>query len=59
MGGKGTILGTIIGSIFITIISNVMNLMNVDFFITYIVKGAIIILVTYFDVLRNKMSEGR
>lgn len=59
MGGKGTILGTLIGSIFIAIISNVMNLLNVDFFVTYIVKGAIIVLVTFFDVLRNKMSESR
>jgi ribose transport system permease protein len=57
MGGKGTIVGTIIGCVFIAIISNVMNLLNVDFFITYIVKGAIIIVVTYIDVIRNRMAE--
>ncbi|MEG1394007.1 MAG: ABC transporter permease, partial [Christensenellaceae bacterium] len=58
-GGKGTILGTIIGSILMGIISNVMNLLNVDYFVTLVIKGSIIILVTYFDVLRNKMSESR
>ncbi len=56
-GGKGSIAGTIIGSIFMGVISNVMNLMNVDYFVTLLIKGSIIILVTYFDVLRNKMSE--
>ena len=38
-GGKGTILGTIIGSIFIATLSNVMNMLNVEFFITLIIKG--------------------
>lgn len=58
-GGKGTIAGTVIGSIIIAIISNVMNLLNIDFFITYIIKGAIIIIVTYLDVVRNKLKESR
>jgi ribose transport system permease protein len=30
-GGKGTIFGTIIGSIFIATLSNVMNMLNVEF----------------------------
>lgn len=55
-GGKGTILGTLIGSIIMAIITNAMNLMNVDFFITYIIKGLIIVLVCYLDVLRNKVT---
>ena len=38
------------------IITNAMNLMNVDFFITYIIKGLIIVLVCYLDVLRNKVT---
>jgi len=57
MGGKGTIIGTVIGCVIITIISNIMNLKNVDFFITYIVKGAIIIVITYLDVVRNRVGE--
>lgn len=57
-GGKGTILGTLIGSIVMAIITNVMNLLNVNFFVTYVVKGMIIILVCYLDVLRNQ-EKGR
>lgn len=56
-GGKGTILGTVIGSIMMALISNVMNLLNVDFFATYVVKGIVIIVVCYVDVLRNRVKE--
>ncbi len=59
MGGKGTIAGTIIGSIFMSIITNVMNLYGVDYFITFVIKGATIILFTYFDLIRNKIGEVR
>ncbi len=57
MGGSGSIIGTVIGSLFIAVISNVMNLMNVDFFITYLFKGAIIVVITYIDVLRNRAGN--
>ena len=56
-GGKGTIIGTVMGSIVMAIITNVMNLLNVDFFATYIVKGVVIIVVCYIDVLRNRIKE--
>ncbi len=57
MGGKGTIIGTIIGSIFMSIISNVMNLYGVEYFITFVIKGGVVILFTYFDLVRNKIGE--
>lgn len=56
-GGKGTILGTLIGSIAMALITNAMNLLRVDFFVTYVVKGIIIILACYLDVLRNTTKE--
>lgn len=56
-GGKGSIAGTVIGSIVMALISNVMNLLNVDFFATYVVKGIVIIVVCYLDVLRNRVKE--
>ncbi|MCL1855285.1 MAG: ABC transporter permease [Clostridia bacterium] len=59
MGGKGTILGTIIGSIFMSTISNVMNLYGVEYFITFVIKGSVVILFTYFDLVRNKIGEVR
>lgn len=58
-GGKGSVIGSCIGAIFMTVISNVMNLYGVDYFITFIVKGTAIVLFTYFDVLRNRAAERR
>ena len=59
MGGKGTILGTVIGSFFITIVSNVMNLYGVEYFITFVIKGCAIIIFAYFDIMRNRLGEVR
>ena len=56
-GGKGTIVGTVIGSIIMAIITNAMNLLNVNFFVTYIIKGVIIIAVCYLDVVRKSVKE--
>jgi ribose/xylose/arabinose/galactoside ABC-type transport system permease subunit len=59
-GGKGSILGTIIGSIFMGVISNIVNLLGLEYFMILLVKGAIIIAVAYFDILRNKgLGEAR
>ena len=55
-GGKGSIVGTVIGSIIMALITNAMNLLNVNYFVTYVIKGAIVILVCYIDVLRNKVK---
>ena len=59
MGGKGTIIGTVLASVFMSVITNVMNLYGVQHFITFVIMGGIIILFTYFDLLRNKLGETR
>lgn len=56
-GGKGSILGTFSASIFMAIIANVMNLLNVQYFVTYVINGCIIVLVTYFDVIRSRLAR--
>lgn len=56
-GGKGSVIGAFIASIFMAIIANVMNLMNVQYFVTYVVNGGIIVLVTFFDVIRNRLAR--
>lgn len=58
-GGKGSIAGTFLGAVIIAIISNVMNLTNVNYFTTLIVKGSIILIVSYLDVIRNRRGEAR
>ncbi|MCC7207942.1 MAG: ABC transporter permease [Anaerolineae bacterium] len=53
-GGVGGPLGAVLGAIFITIISNSMNMMQVSFFTSLIVKGIVIIGFVAIDSLRRK-----
>ncbi len=43
MGGKGTIIGTVFGTLIIGILANIMNLTGVNPFIQRLLKGALIV----------------
>lgn len=53
-GGKGTMLGTIIGALIISMIRNGMNLLNVNSFLQQVVIGSVIILAVLIDSIRIK-----
>jgi ribose transport system permease protein len=53
-GGVGGPLGAVLGAIFITVISNSMNMMQVSFFTSLIVKGIVIVGFVAFDSLRRE-----
>lgn len=53
-GGVGTILGAVCGSLFITIISNSMNLLGITYYTTLMIKGLVIVLVTALDTIRTR-----
>ena len=53
-GGKGAPLGAVIGALFITSISNSMNMLGVSYFTTLLVKGLVIILAVALDSLRKR-----
>lgn len=55
-GGSGKIGGTIIGGLIIGVLNNGLNLMNVNSFWQYVVKGAVILLAVFIDYLRNKKT---
>jgi ribose transport system permease protein len=42
-GGSGRILGALFGALLITVVSNAMNLMGVSFYLSLVIKGAVII----------------
>lgn len=50
MGGTGTMVGTLIGSMIIGVINNLLNLMNVSSYWQQIVKGLIILVAVILDV---------
>ncbi len=57
-GGKGTIIGTIIGVLLIGVINNGMNLLNVPPFWQSFIKGAVIFIAVMIDSLKNTKKEG-
>ncbi len=56
-GGSGKLGGTLIGGLIIGILNNGLNLMNVNSFWQYVVKGAVILLAVYIDFFRHRKSE--
>ena len=53
-GGKGSILGTIFGLLFLTMLSNAFNLLGVSPFLAMVIKGTVLVAVIGLDVLRAK-----
>lgn len=58
-GGVGTIFGAALGSLIIGIISNGLNLMQASYAWQLIVKGLVIIISVYIDVMRKKRAMKR
>src|SRR5579862_2761829 len=57
-GGSGTIGGTITGALIIGVLNNGMSLLGISSFYQLIIKGLIISLAVWFDVLQKKNWKG-
>lgn len=57
MGGEGSIFGAIVGALIMTSLTNGMTLMNMDVFWQYVIKGLVLILAVYVDVLSKKVKR--
>ena len=55
-GGRGKILWTIFGVIFLTLLSNALSLLNVAYFYVAIVKGSVILFAALIDVARRRIA---
>jgi ribose transport system permease protein len=53
-GGSGSVLGTMFGLLFITVLGNSFNLLGVSPFIAIVIKGAVLVMVIGLDVLRSR-----
>ena len=52
-GGSGSIGGTVLGVLFLTLMNNSLNLLGVSWFVINVVKGLIILTVAMSDIIRN------
>ncbi|MBT3145926.1 MAG: ribose ABC transporter permease [Neptunomonas phycophila] len=53
-GGRGAIIGTLIGAMMLGVLNNGLNLMGVSPYVQNIIKGGIILLAIYISRARNK-----
>ena len=51
------VAGTVIGALIIGVLNNGLNLMNVNSFWQYVVKGIVILLAVYVDYIRNRKKQ--
>ncbi len=58
-GGKGKVLWTVFGVLFITVIGDSLNMLGLSHFGIRIVKGAVILFAALIDALRNRLLAGR
>jgi len=54
LGGRATISGVVIGVLIMGTVENVMNLLNIDAFYQYLVRGAILLAAVMLDQLKNR-----
>ena len=55
-GGRGTILGTVLGLLIIGVLNNGLNLLSVDAFWQQVAQGALLIAAVSFDQLRIRLT---
>ncbi len=53
-GGRGSVVGTLVGALIMGLLRNGMNLMDVSAFWQYVVIGLVIVAAAYADVLRRR-----
>jgi ribose/xylose/arabinose/galactoside ABC-type transport system permease subunit len=54
-GGKGRVIGTVFGVLFLALIDNSLNLIGLTFYTITMVKGGVILAAAVLDSLRNRM----
>ena len=57
VGGSGSMIGTLVGTLLIGVINNALNLFRVDAEWQNVAKGFIIFLAVLFDAVKNRMKQ--
>ena len=55
-GGSGTVFGMLIGALFITVLTNILNMQGVTIYLQNVVRGVVLILAIFLNlVIRNRV----
>ena len=58
-GGKPNVIGAIFGALILSVISNTLNLLSIDAYLQWAVKGAIIIVAIMLDLVSENLNAKR
>lgn len=53
-GGSGSVLGTMLGLLFLTVMGNCFNLLGISPFVGLVIKGFVLVIIIGLDVLRSR-----
>jgi ribose transport system permease protein len=56
-GGRGTVWGAIVGVLIFGVISNGLNLLNLNTYMQLIAIGVIVVVAVELDVIRRRLEE--
>jgi len=59
MGGRATISGMIVGVLILGTLENAMNLLNIDAFFQYLVRGAVLLAAVMIDQMKNRNKQDK
>lgn len=57
-GGKGSMLGTMLGGLFIAVLNNAMVLFGVNSYAQYVANGLVVLLAVLISTLRSQGGSG-
>jgi ribose/xylose/arabinose/galactoside ABC-type transport system permease subunit len=57
-GGRGKVLWTVFGVLFLTLLDNSLNLLNLSHFTIMMVKGGVILAAAVLDAVRSRLAAG-
>jgi len=56
-GGKGHVYNALLGTFLIVILTNSMNLLGINYYVTLIIKGFILVLIVGLEINRRKVTN--
>jgi ribose/xylose/arabinose/galactoside ABC-type transport system permease subunit len=56
-GGEGSILGSLLGAVFITVLNNSLKLLGIQWYVINICKGVLVLVVAFLDVIRRGSGQ--